>query len=357
MSIKIMQRVWEHSRHKGNNLLTLLAIADTANDDGYCWPGVSGHLTKKTRLTGRAVGQRIYTLANSCELAVYPNPGTTHDYIVTVAMTMADLRKAIHDVAKKRGVTTRELALIRRQFLDGGSEESSGGEGPKNLRGGSEAGFGGGPKQDSDDPSLTVIESSSDDEDDEPDIFALYTYVSGREIASNYQREALLKMQAEYSLPWVRDAFERAVNVEAQNVIGYAAACLEDWQTNGYRKREAASSAGSQQRWVEYAADLETEQPERPDASEMPEHIKQARQKWDLAIEDLRLQLARETFDAWLRPSRLVDYDVTSLTYVIAAHNLQAREWLEHRLKSIILRTLRRVANNELVAVRFEVMA
>lgn len=54
MSIKIMSWLWENSPHKGSELLLLLAIADSANDDGVAWPGLA-KLSKKTRLGRRYV--------------------------------------------------------------------------------------------------------------------------------------------------------------------------------------------------------------------------------------------------------------------------------------------------------------
>lgn len=38
MSIDIMSWVWKHSPTKGSARLVLLALADNANDTGYCWP-------------------------------------------------------------------------------------------------------------------------------------------------------------------------------------------------------------------------------------------------------------------------------------------------------------------------------
>jgi hypothetical protein len=49
MSIKIMDRVWDHSQATGTPLLVLLCLADWANDDGECWPSVS-KIGKKCRL-------------------------------------------------------------------------------------------------------------------------------------------------------------------------------------------------------------------------------------------------------------------------------------------------------------------
>lgn len=38
MSIKLMNAVWESDTTSGSDRLVLLALADSANDEGYCWP-------------------------------------------------------------------------------------------------------------------------------------------------------------------------------------------------------------------------------------------------------------------------------------------------------------------------------
>ena len=40
MSIRVMTQVWDTSEQKGSALLLLLALADHAADDGFCWPGI-----------------------------------------------------------------------------------------------------------------------------------------------------------------------------------------------------------------------------------------------------------------------------------------------------------------------------
>ncbi len=40
MSILVMAQVWKHSPEVGTGLLVELALADFANDEGYCWPSV-----------------------------------------------------------------------------------------------------------------------------------------------------------------------------------------------------------------------------------------------------------------------------------------------------------------------------
>jgi len=50
MSIRIMSSVWESGAFDGSTLLLLLALADAANDEGFCWPSAAT-LMKKTRLS------------------------------------------------------------------------------------------------------------------------------------------------------------------------------------------------------------------------------------------------------------------------------------------------------------------
>jgi hypothetical protein len=48
MSISVMSKVWKCAPYSGGTLLTLLAMADWADDEGFCWPAVAT-LAKKTR--------------------------------------------------------------------------------------------------------------------------------------------------------------------------------------------------------------------------------------------------------------------------------------------------------------------
>lgn len=67
MSIKVMTKVWELSKHSGSKLLLQLAIADHANEDGVCWPG-NIHLAKKCRLSMRHTKRLIEELIEEDEI-------------------------------------------------------------------------------------------------------------------------------------------------------------------------------------------------------------------------------------------------------------------------------------------------
>lgn len=75
---------------------------------------------------------------------------------------------------------------------------------------------------------------------------------------------------------------------------------------------------------------------------------------WQAACDELQLQLPRQTFDTWLRNARLVAHE--DGTFIIGVQNIYAREWLEQRLKRVVLRTLSRITQRT-VEVRFVLAA
>jgi hypothetical protein len=75
MSIKVMTWVWENSKHKGSELLLLLAIADHAHDDGGgAYPGIKS-LARKIRMTDRNVNHLLVKMQEGGELIVLRGAG------------------------------------------------------------------------------------------------------------------------------------------------------------------------------------------------------------------------------------------------------------------------------------------
>jgi len=69
MSIKVMSRVWEHSQHGGSTLLMLLALADWADDWGYCYPS-HATIARKIRSGERNVYYLLRKLEESGEIRI-----------------------------------------------------------------------------------------------------------------------------------------------------------------------------------------------------------------------------------------------------------------------------------------------
>lgn len=61
MSVKAISWAWENGRGTAAQRLVLLALADSANDDGECWPGM-GTIAKKTGVSVRSVHRAIGAL-------------------------------------------------------------------------------------------------------------------------------------------------------------------------------------------------------------------------------------------------------------------------------------------------------
>jgi hypothetical protein len=71
---------------------------------------------------------------------------------------------------------------------------------------------------------------------------------------------------------------------------------------------------------------------------------------WQAALGELRLQMTKATFDAWVRNTRLLSCQDD--IFVIGAQNEFARDWLENRLLTIVERTLVGIVGHP-VEVRF----
>ncbi|GAA1315673.1 helix-turn-helix domain-containing protein [Saccharothrix xinjiangensis] len=70
MSIRVMTWVWEHAEAAGTDLLLLLAIADSADDQGRnAWPSIAD-LSRKTRLDERTVQRRLKRLHDQGRIAI-----------------------------------------------------------------------------------------------------------------------------------------------------------------------------------------------------------------------------------------------------------------------------------------------
>lgn len=86
MSVRVMSWVWEHSKSAGTDRLVLLAIADSAEDDGgQAWPSAAA-LARKTGMDVRTVQRTIRRLIELGELRVKMNAGKNGSNVYRVVM-------------------------------------------------------------------------------------------------------------------------------------------------------------------------------------------------------------------------------------------------------------------------------
>lgn len=87
MSVRVMSWVWESSQSTGIDRLVLLAIADSASDDGgHAWPSIRT-LKTKAMVSERTVQRAIRTLVELGELVVDANAGRSGVNVYRVVMT------------------------------------------------------------------------------------------------------------------------------------------------------------------------------------------------------------------------------------------------------------------------------
>ena len=75
-----------------------------------------------------------------------------------------------------------------------------------------------------------------------------------------------------------------------------------------------------------------------------------AEQSWKAAQGQLQLEMPKAAYDTWVRDARYFSYE--DGTYIISVNNAYARDWLESRLSSTIVRILTGIMNRT-VEVRF----
>lgn len=89
MSVQASSYVWEHSTHKGTDLLLMLAIANIADTNGRAYPGIK-RLSRDIRMDERTTQRALGRLAHSGELEIRPNEGPhgTNVYRIVMNLTM-----------------------------------------------------------------------------------------------------------------------------------------------------------------------------------------------------------------------------------------------------------------------------
>jgi len=73
---------------------------------------------------------------------------------------------------------------------------------------------------------------------------------------------------------------------------------------------------------------------------------------WQAALGELQLQMTRETFTTWLKPTRVISYEDGTL--IIGVENGYVKDWLSNRLVTTIQRTVTNIAGRT-VEVKFVV--
>ena len=99
MSIKAIDAVWTHSRHRGGKLLLLLAIADFANDNGVAWPSIAT-LAKKARMSDRNAQACLREMLDDHdpELSIEEGAGPHGTHLYHILLTQGEKSSGVKKV-------------------------------------------------------------------------------------------------------------------------------------------------------------------------------------------------------------------------------------------------------------------
>lgn len=91
-----MKRVWEESAQSGSGLLVLLSMADRADDDGYCWPGMED-IAARARVDKRQAQRIVKAVEEAGELYVERSRGRgrTSQYIVATGQQVDQIANTL----------------------------------------------------------------------------------------------------------------------------------------------------------------------------------------------------------------------------------------------------------------------
>jgi chromosomal replication initiator protein len=74
-------------------------------------------------------------------------------------------------------------------------------------------------------------------------------------------------------------------------------------------------------------------------------------QAWQSALGQLQMEMPKASFDTWVRDTKVFGYDEEKGVFTVAVRNAYARDWLESRLTSTVVRLLMGIMNRSIEVV------
>jgi len=141
-------------------------------------------------------------------------------------------------------------------------------------------------------------------------------------------------------------------DIDAKTAMRRVVARLKRGEWGMAETREATAQAARLQAYAAHNQSDTVETTEEIREASPYERFIEAELLWKATLDELELQMARATFDTWLRNSQGLGYNGDGQTLVVQVKNDFAIEWLEGKLAPVITRTLQHLAGKE-VSIRF----
>lgn len=138
---------------------------------------------------------------------------------------------------------------------------------------------------------------------------------------------------------WLRSAVEEAIIHEADNIPAYARRLLARWD----EEARGGHLSGAQYQAAPWEGPRPAERGNGPsqEAESQPGFSiadRPASEVWKEILAHLQLRMTKATFTNWLRDTHLTRCDDSTLTVTVPTS--YAREWLEHRLHTVVQRVI-----------------
>ncbi len=115
MSIAAQNRVWEHSKQDGTNLIAMLALADWADVDGICWYS-NERIAERVRREERTVTRLLNKLRKSGEIFAPPEYGAGRKTLKFVTVGLSE-HELVDVLARRFGMTPIEAKATALKIL------------------------------------------------------------------------------------------------------------------------------------------------------------------------------------------------------------------------------------------------
>lgn len=212
-----MTQVWDKSPLDGSRLLILLALADMANDDGYCWPSYAT-LAKRARLKSR---QNVIKIMNEfIEVGIVEKKGRVDDE----GNQTSNMYHVIAGNINKEIPSTTSATSVNTDTT---------------------------PSVNTDTPLVSVLtpESSFNRHIEsttrgapQKNFYSVYESNIGG--LTSMTAEMLKELETEYSLEWFEAAIQEAIKANVRK-LNYVMAVLGRWKVDGFKaERKPAQSYG-----------------------------------------------------------------------------------------------------------------
>lgn len=118
MSIKIMSKVFEESETRQGARLVLLALSDSASDEGFCWPSVRA-IAKKAGLSMQVTREYLHAFEKTGLLIIVARTSADDTERQTSNSYQINVEKIGHDVLPRDVLLSVKPASRKHPFLTG----------------------------------------------------------------------------------------------------------------------------------------------------------------------------------------------------------------------------------------------